>query len=98
MGDLSRHQELKSLFRSFVISESDETFVDDLGAGLGCDVAVKIDCQVTRNLQIVGCPCISHRIEQCNPAAAGDSHKWIIFSGLAIPLHRLKVHPYECTY
>jgi hypothetical protein len=36
--DFPRHEELKRVLRAGVAAEIDQPFVDDLGAGFGCDV------------------------------------------------------------
>src|ERR1700748_2280807 len=36
--DLACHQELQGLFRTLVLREADQSFIHDLGAGLGSDI------------------------------------------------------------
>ncbi len=48
MRDFARHQELKRVFGAGVAAEIDQPLVDDLGAGLGSDIAAQGQRQVRR--------------------------------------------------
>jgi hypothetical protein len=72
MGDLPRHQELKCIYGSLIVGKVDQAFVDDFGAGFGSDVAATVHVQFSRNLKIIRCPGIRHRVKEANAAAPGD--------------------------
>ena len=95
MRDLAGHQELQRIFGACVITETDEALIHDLGAGLGGDVAAKIDIEFTGDLEVVGGPGIALRIKKGYPSAAGDRDQGIGFRGLAVEFRRQKMQPGE---
>ena len=56
VGDLAGHQELKRFFRSLVLSEADEAFINDFGPCFCCNVAAQIDSEVAGDFEVVRCP------------------------------------------
>ena len=98
MGDLARHQELQRILGAGVIAEVDQPLIDDLGAGLGRDVAAQIDIELAGDLEVVGGPGVSHRVEQVDAAAAGDGDQRIGLGLVARELHRLEMHAGEAAY
>ncbi len=54
--DLARHQELQRVLAAGVVAEVDQPLVDDLGPGLGGDVAAQVHVQLAGDLQVVGRP------------------------------------------
>ena len=98
MSDLARHQELKGILGAGVIAEVDQPLVDDLGAGLGRDVAAQIDIELAGDLEVVGGPGVSHRVEQVHAAAAGDGDERVGLGLVAGEFHRLQVHARETAY
>ena len=55
-----------------VVGEVDQPLVDDLGAGLGRDVAAEVDVELAGDLQVVGRPGVALRVVQVDAAAAAD--------------------------
>ena len=72
MRDLARHEELERVLRARVVGEVDQPLVDDLGAGLGRDVAAQVDVELAGDLQVVGRPGVALRVVQVDAAAAAD--------------------------
>ena len=60
VGDFPRHEELQSVFRSGVITEVDEAFVNDLGTGFGGNIAPQVHVELACDLEIVRSPGIAH--------------------------------------
>src|SRR5947209_15680738 len=98
VGDFTGHQELQGLPRTLVLSEADETLVNDLRASLSGNVTSQINSQIPSDFQIICRPGISHRIEQPNTTAAGDGYQRIGLSGFAAALHGLQVHAYQRSH
>ena len=86
MRDFARHQELQRILRAGVVGEVDQPLIDDLRARFGGDVAAQVDIELAGDLQVVGRPGVSHRVEEIDAAAAGDRDERIGFGGLAIEL------------
>ena len=64
----------------------DESFIDDLGACFGGNVAAEIDVELARDLEIVGGPRITHANCRDDTATARDVDQWIGFGGFALRL------------
>ena len=86
VGDLAGHQELQRILCAGIIAEIDQPLVDDLGAGLGGDVAAEVDIELAGDLEVVRRPRVPHRVEQVDAAAAGDRDQRI---GLGRPRGRI---------
>ena len=95
MRDFACHQELQRVFGAGIVTEVDQPLIDDLGAGLGRDVAAQIDVQLAGDLQIVGGPRIAHGIAERDTSAAGDRDQRVGFCGVAVFLHWLEMQPGE---
>src|SRR5665213_2547785 len=75
--NLASHQKLQRVFGACIVAKIDQALVYDLRAGLGGDVAAKIDIQFAGYLEIIRSPGITHRIAKGNAAAARDGDKRI---------------------
>jgi hypothetical protein len=59
MGNLARHQELKRVFGARVLTEIDQSLVNNLCSRLGGNIAAQVNIQLAGNLKIIGCPRIT---------------------------------------
>jgi len=93
--DFPRHQELERVLSSGIVTEIDQALVHDLRARLGRDVTTQIHVDLAGDLEIIGGPGITLRIEQSGPAASRHRDQWVDMSGEGVGFQRLQMHPRE---
>ena len=85
----------KRVLGAGVPAEVDQTLVDDLCAGLGGDIAAKVDVEFAGDLEVVRGPGVAHRVVQVDAAAARNRDQGIGFGFLTDRFHRLQMHARE---
>ncbi len=95
MGDFPRHEELQRVLGARIAAEVDETLIDDLRPRLGSYVATQIHIKFAGDLEVIGGPGISHRIEEIDASAPRDGNQGIDFGLLAHRFERLEMHAGE---
>ena len=81
-----------------IVAEVDQALIDDLRPGLGGNIASEIDVEFTGDLEVIGGPGITLRVEQIHAAAATNGDEWIGLGGLPIEFRRFQVHPRQMPY
>jgi hypothetical protein len=84
MRDLPRHEEPQRVLGADIVTESDETLIDNLGAGLRRDIASEINVEFACDFEVIGGPRVAHGVEQVDSAPAGDGNEGIGFGGFAL--------------
>jgi len=98
MRDFPRHQEWQGVFGPRVIAKIDEPFIDDLGTSFRGDIAAKINIKFTSDLQVIGGPGITLRVEEVHPAAACDRNQGVCLGGLTIEFGWFEMHPRQASH
>src|SRR6185437_8337227 len=63
VGNFASHQKLERVLRASVVTEIDESLIDDLGPRFGGNVAAEIHVKLAGNLKVVRGPGVALRIE-----------------------------------